>query len=828
MDRFIKRTGIFLQVRVNSKRMPAKSIYKLSGTPIFQHAMERLNVIPADIRVLLTTKESESFVKDIADVMGWKVFIGDEHNVLKRFVDAALFYKVDTIIRATADNPLVSSEIASETLDLFNKENCDLAFLKPIPYGSGVEVVSTNILIQALNDTNIPYHFEHVTPYIYDHKDKFKIKYNKFHDTDVAREDVRLTVDTRDDFEKMNFLFKNIDKKNINMKIKSIIRVYDELKLKKYRRILFITAFGENYGMGHLKRMLFLIDKLKNEFEIYMTFNNKDKFNKDFYDKNNINIIEYTDLENFINNEGMFDRVITDLRDTSLEEMAFYKNLGPVISFDDTGDGGQLSDLNIKSLPILKDLDNKLNYNFNGLEYLITKTKKDKNKIYLNNTPKKILISFGGSDPSGLTENVSRIFSNLKYEVTIVNGPYFKSKITKIGECNIVDNPDNLEDLIKDNDLVVTSFGITLMDSLILEKPVIIINPTEYHDNLSIVFNYPYLIKKDQEINYEVMSEKITEIINKMINDNVFNSEVESPLSEFYNLKIGRKINNIINTIKIFNPKLPVCPNCCALNDKAVFRTEEYNMYKCKKCDLIYILYFQDYNNVYEENYFIDEYESQYGKTYEEDKKNIIELSKKRIKNINSYIKTGNLLDFGSGLGFFSEFCQNRGFKTLSIDISKFAVKYIKNKLKLEAVQSDQEYLEKTDELFDVITSFYVIEHIEDFKKLLFLFYSHLKINGLLVLSTPNSSGITIKKNFKEYVKKHPKDHYFIFSPKFLKEVLKKIGFKRIKIIITGIHTERFIKSKKLIDNKFINKIIFWYAKLFQLGDTFEIYAQKE
>src|SRR4030042_1651656 len=163
MNGFLKKTGIFLQVRINSSRLRGKALMKLFDKTVTEHAMERLNIIPADYRVLLTTKESEYALQNLTAKMGWKIFYGDNHNVLKRFVDAALYYGVDIIVRATADNPLVSSEIAIDTLNLFNKTNCDLAHLINIPYGSGVEVIKTDALVKALENSKLPYDLEHVT-----------------------------------------------------------------------------------------------------------------------------------------------------------------------------------------------------------------------------------------------------------------------------------------------------------------------------------------------------------------------------------------------------------------------------------------------------------------------------------------------------------------------------------------------------------------------------------------------------------------------------------------------------------------------------------------
>ena len=58
-------------------------------------------------------------------------------------------------------------------------------------------------------------------------------------------------------------------------------------------------------------------------------------------------------------------------------------------------------------------------------------------------------------------------------------------------------------------------------------------------------------------------------------------------------------------------------------------------------------------------------------------------------------------------------------------------------------------------------------------------------------------------------------------------KLLKKYKFKDIKIKITGIHPERIINNQKLLKNKLIVKLVIIVAKIFMLGDTFEIYAKK-
>lgn len=806
------KTGIFLQVRLNSSRMPGKAILNLAGKYLVQHTIERLSVVPAEVRAILTTKESEDALKDIAEVNGWELFCGDAQNVLKRYVDAALFFDVDIIVRATGDNPLTSSEIAIETLSAFVKENADLAHIAPAPYGSGVEVVKRSALIKALENASMPYEFEHVTPYIYSHKNEFKVITAKYHSEKIGREDVKISVDTREDYERVNFFVKKLTEKKLNMTIESVVELWNEIDFSNIREMLFVVSAGGQWGFGHLQRMFLLAEKLSPKFRISFLLNCSDSKAEKLVKEKGYAVLSYDEVQEKVNAKGPYDRVIIDIRDTSKDDMTVCKTFGPAFSFDDMGEGGQAAFCNIKMLPAL---DSDLRFNFEGIEYLLLDSElKKKNKTLRK--VKKILVTFGGSDPARLTNRVLEQITDKGFEITAVVGPFFQEKTREYADVEKVFSPESLAQLIDNADLVITSFGMTFMESLYTNTPVLIINPSDYHNELTKKFKYPFLISKLPELSFENIEKEIAEI-----------EADKLQLQAFYNLPFGEKIDYLIKVIDKSSPAVPLCQGCCALNTNLVYRSNKWNMFHCNKCGLFYLETFLPNENTYADDYFLAEYKQQYGRTYEEDREKIRALAVPRLKIISKYVKNGTLLDFGAGLGFFAEYAKENGFTPVCYDISEYACSYIKEKLQIDSKCGNQSLLEKNSDKFDVINSFYVIEHVNDFKKLLFLFAVHLRKGGVLALATPNGSGYSIKKKFSLYAKKHPDDHVFIFTPTLLKNELRKLGFRKIKIRITGIHPERMVKSKFLLNNKFFLKLINLYASLFKLGDTFEIYAQK-
>ncbi len=209
------KSAIFLQVRLKSERLNEKAFLKLKRKSILQHIVERFLSIKKNINyiaILTPVEDREKISKHLSKYLNnIIVFGGDEDNVLKRFYDANKKIDADVIIRATADNPLVSIYHLVKALNFHIRLNNDYTIFKDLPLGLGVEVLSSFALNEAFKSSKEIYQKEHVTPYIREHKERFKISYlevEKFY----RHPDWRLTVDEEKDFELMKIIYDNLYK----------------------------------------------------------------------------------------------------------------------------------------------------------------------------------------------------------------------------------------------------------------------------------------------------------------------------------------------------------------------------------------------------------------------------------------------------------------------------------------------------------------------------------------------------------------------------------------------------------------------------------------
>src|SRR5208283_1577885 len=135
-------TGVFVQVRLGSTRLPSKALLPLPGGCLIQHVMRSLTAVPADVRALLTDGNSVAALRPLAEAEGFQVFAGPDEDVLGRYCMASRLYGTDRVIRATGDNPLTSARLALDIIREHERADADLSHFVGVPWGSGIEVVS--------------------------------------------------------------------------------------------------------------------------------------------------------------------------------------------------------------------------------------------------------------------------------------------------------------------------------------------------------------------------------------------------------------------------------------------------------------------------------------------------------------------------------------------------------------------------------------------------------------------------------------------------------------------------------------------------------------
>ena len=167
----MKRVVGIIQARLNSQRLPGKVLLPLGDETVLDVVYRRLASAERldDILIATTNEKSDDRLAEYCKNHGFKVFRGDEKDVLSRFLGAANSLNADTIVRITADCPFVDPEIVDQSLQSFSRGEFDYfsnVIERTFPDGLDVEVFSLDALKRADLACQDIWVREHVTPFM--------------------------------------------------------------------------------------------------------------------------------------------------------------------------------------------------------------------------------------------------------------------------------------------------------------------------------------------------------------------------------------------------------------------------------------------------------------------------------------------------------------------------------------------------------------------------------------------------------------------------------------------------------------------------------------
>ena len=98
-----------VQARMASTRLPGKVMADLLGRPVLERIVDRLRSAESidEIVIATTTSTTDDIVVELANDLETRWYRGDTHDVLSRYVGAAVESSADVIVRITGDCPLV-------------------------------------------------------------------------------------------------------------------------------------------------------------------------------------------------------------------------------------------------------------------------------------------------------------------------------------------------------------------------------------------------------------------------------------------------------------------------------------------------------------------------------------------------------------------------------------------------------------------------------------------------------------------------------------------------------------------------------------------------
>lgn len=196
-----EKTGILIQARLSSSRLPGKMLMEICQIPLIEYVYLRCKTASsADLVAVITSDDpSDDKLHRFCMDNAIPVFKGSLENVLDRYVRAADFFGLTHILRICGDSPFVDIRAMDEMAGLAREQGLDYVFTGQVLDGFLSEVISKKALKHARQNTTSLNDLEHVTPYIRQNPLEFKTALLKGNGPGVDK-NLSITIDTEKDY----------------------------------------------------------------------------------------------------------------------------------------------------------------------------------------------------------------------------------------------------------------------------------------------------------------------------------------------------------------------------------------------------------------------------------------------------------------------------------------------------------------------------------------------------------------------------------------------------------------------------------------------------
>ena len=160
------------------------------------------------------------------------------------------------------------------------------------------------------------------------------------------------------------------------------------------------------------------------------------------------------------------------------------------------------------------------------------------------------------------------------------------------------------------------------------------------------------------------------------------------------------------------------------------------------------------------------------------------------LESFEKYRKTNNLIDVGCGDGYFLQVAKQRGWNVFGTEFTDRAIEVCSGK-GISMKQGKLDANNYGESFFDIVTSFEVIEHINNPIEDVGSFNKILRPGGAVYVTTPNFNSVSrdllgAKWNVIEYP-----EHLSYYTASTIRKLFKSQRFRTISVSTTGLSIDR-------------------------------------
>jgi 2-polyprenyl-3-methyl-5-hydroxy-6-metoxy-1,4-benzoquinol methylase len=219
------------------------------------------------------------------------------------------------------------------------------------------------------------------------------------------------------------------------------------------------------------------------------------------------------------------------------------------------------------------------------------------------------------------------------------------------------------------------------------------------------------------------------------------------------------------------------CPICGSGNVASHAHKPPAEYFACRGCGLIFQhpLPSRDAMVAYADT----EYNSGLYREYVEARAMKLRHFEDRLAQLGSHMQPGRLLDVGCSCGYFLEVAAARGFDVRGLEFSSSAIAQASPAVRGRITEGSLEHL-ATDESFDVISAFDLVEHVPDPIGFLRQCRDHLRPGGTIAVSTPDTGHLLRALMGSRWPMLQPMQHLHLFSKRALQRAFESAGLTTV------------------------------------------------
>lgn len=281
------------------------------------------------------------------------------------------------------------------------------------------------------------------------------------------------------------------------------------------------------------------------------------------------------------------------------------------------------------------------------------------------------------------------------------------------------------------------------------------------------------------------------------------------------------------------------CPICSSDATEPAWNVGAYELARCRECAHLYVSRGFDASQLeqaYGKAYYAEGEDSSCGyRDYLADAAKRMRGFDELLNKVERYAtERGTLLDYGCAVGLFVRVAKDRGWQAMGYERSDWAANVGRQQFGVDIVVGTSGAPPAGfDGLFDVVSMWDVLEHVEDPQRTLVSAANWLKPNGILALSTVNAESYGARHAREHWRHLAPPHHLHYFSRQSLRRALGSAGLQVVASEGRGLmfSADRRRTHLRGMRRRIEELVTHWrarpLAKALDLLDEVEVFAQR-